>query len=231
MLVALDDIKNYLGIPLIDPAYDVFLTEQEAMISDIIERYCGRKFLQANYVQTFYKSDYANMSDRDYLYLMHYPSVTINSVTEIETDNDGNETPVILTASQYRPMTTSGKISKISSGVVRGWFNNMASDSKVEVDYIAGFLQADIPQPIRFTILSICEENYNKKKTGVSLNFGSDVQRMSVPGVFSIDFDYTLTKNDRKSKYGMLLGDYANMIDSFRSERALVGKIKENYVA
>jgi hypothetical protein len=78
----------------------------------------------------------------------------------------------------------------------------------------------------------LIEERYNKKVAGVALNFGSDVQRLSVPGVMSIDFDYTLQNNERDSKFGMFIKGYANVLDSFRSERSILAdSIKDGYVS
>lgn len=231
MLVLLNDIKNYLGIPLVDTSYDAFLTEQEKLISDTIEAYCGRKFLQTSLTQTFYKSDYLSAYDKQAVFVANYPIVSITSVKEIEIDLEGNETETILTTNDYRVDKPLGKLIRTYNGVNKGWFNYLSTNSKIEIEFDSGFAQADIPSPIRFVVLSICEEKYNRKKSGIGLNFGSDVQRMSVPGVFSIDFDYTLTKNERKSKFGMLLGDYVNMIDPYRSEKPIIGSIKVNYVS
>ncbi len=47
----------------------------------------------------------------------------------------------------------------------------------------------------------------------------------------SIDFDYTLQANERKTGFGMILGNYVNILDQYRSERPLIGAIKENYVS
>jgi hypothetical protein len=64
----------------------------------------------------------------------------------------------------------------------------------------------------------------------VALNFGSNVQRISVPGVMGIDFDYTLSTNERNNKYGMILGDYLNVFDNYRSERTLVGESEVSFI-
>ena len=73
-------------------------------------------------------------------------------------------------------------------------------------------------------------ERYNKKSSGVDLNFGSDVQRVSIPGAISIDFDYSLSNNERKSAYGVILGSNSNILDDWRSERSVIGSGKLEYV-
>ena len=87
-----------------------------------------------------------------------------------------------------------------------------------------------MPTTIQYVVKAIVEERYNKKLSGVSLNFGSDVQRISIPGTISIDFDYTLTSNDRVNAFGNLLGSYLNLLDFYRSERAILGASRLNYV-
>jgi hypothetical protein len=79
--------------------------------------------------------------------------------------------------------------------------------------------------------LSIIEERYNKKKSGISLNFGSDVQRVSIAGTISVDFDYSLQSNERVSAYGTILGNYINVLDQYRSERVLTGSGMITYVS
>ena len=80
-----------------------------------------------------------------------------------------------------------------------------------------------MPLTLKSAIKSIVATRYNKYVAGVGLNFGSDVQRISIPGAISIDFDYTLQNNERKTAFGALLGDQINVIDYFRSERAVIG--------
>jgi len=100
---------------------------------------------------------------------------------------------------------------------------------ELEVEYTAGY--SDIPSVIEDVVFNVVEQRYNKKASGVALSFGNDVQRVSIPGVMSVDFDYTLQANERQSKYGMILGNYGNVLDPWRSERALIGEIKDNYVS
>jgi len=206
MLVTLDDMKNYLGIPLVDTTYDAFLTEQITVISDSIENYCGRKFALGSYTQTFYYDDFRTIKKE--LYLFHYP---VTSVTSIE-ENDEALVPV----EDYRVANTSGKIVK-----PRGFFSYAGN---VEVIYEAGY--ATIPSIIQHVVKSLVSEKYNKKVAGVDLGFGPDVQQISIPGTINVSFDYTLQSNERKNAFGMILGNYLNVLDSFRSERSLLGTIE-----
>ena len=205
MLVSLADMKTYLGLS--SNTYDAFLTEQLQLTSDAVEAYCGRKFEAATYTQTFYRDDqYAPIKN---LTLFHYP---LNSITSVEED--------AIAITEYR-------VSKPTSVLVNtdGWFN---TGKVLEVVYNAGY--SVIPSILQSVVKSVVEERYNKKVSGVALNFGSDVQRVSIPGTISIDFDYSLSANDRKTSYGMILGNYINMLDGYRSERVITGTGKITYV-
>jgi len=206
MLVSLADMKAYLGIPTLDTTYDAFLNQQLQLVSDSVEGYCGRKFELANYTQTFYAADYCGLKDNVLLY--HYPVTAVNSVllgTEPTTD--------------YRV--------NLPTGLISSEVNLLQCDT-LTVDYDAGY--ATIPSPIQYVVYSVVEQNYNKKKNGVALSFGSDVQSISIPGVISVQFDYSLDSNQRVNAYGVLLGSFVNMVDQYRSERVIIGSGTLNYV-
>jgi hypothetical protein len=204
MLVSLADMKTYLGETTTD--YDVFLTEQLSVVSEAVENYCGRKFAQANYTQTFYYKDFKG-ENVDKLPLYHYPVSTITSV-----EKDGE----VVDPADYRVSPKTWFLQYENSQ----WFTDQYN---IVVEYTAGY--ATIPMTIQACVKSIVEEKYNKKKSGVAINFGQDVQQISIPGSINIAFDYTLQANERKSKFGMILGNWANVLDSFRSERPIVGTI------
>lgn len=195
-----------------DSTYDVFLTEQVTLISEAIEGYCGRIFAEDTYVQTFYQDELERQAVLpSELYLYHYPVVSVEAVTL--------GTPPTEDFTEYRVVGKSGKIVNPC-----GWYDN----GDIEVEYTAGY--DVIPTMIKHVVYNLVEERYNKKIAGVNLNFGSNVQRVSIPGTISLDFDYTLQANERVNAFGMYLGDYMNVLDSFRSERTLIGDIRNKYV-
>lgn len=204
MLATLVEVKSYLGETTTDN--DAFLTLQTQIVSDAIEEYCNRKFLKASYVETFYNAPST-------LPLFQYPIISLASVEEI--DGSGNKTPL----SEYRHHNPSGIITK-SFGSFIG--------RDLEVTYEAGF--DVLPPLIKAVLFGILQERYNKKKSGISLDFGADVQRISIPGTISIDFDFSLENNTRKSHLGVILGNNANILDVFRSDRSVIGNVRLAYV-
>jgi len=224
MLVTLANMKLYLGIPTLTTTYDTFLTEQITMISSAIENYCGRKFNSTSYTQIFYKEDLEDDKISLGVFLYHFPTITITSVTEYIS---GAST--LLTAGEYRVHLPSSTLYKIEDGSKSTWLCGADDASYVTVVFVAGY--ATIPPEIDTVVKSLVEERYRKKISGIDLGFGNDVQRVSIPGTISIDFDYSLQTNERKNAFGMLIGNYGNVLDFFRSERAIIGSIKENYVA
>lgn len=206
MLDTLTNVKTRLGIVTSDN--DTFLTQQIQLISDVIEAYCRRKFLTATYVQTFYGSDYRPSRMME---LYQYP---VSEITIIEQD----DTPV--DEDTYRLHKPTGRV--VSDGASFFWAK------KTEVTYKAGYVTC--PTPVLAVLDALVGERYNKKTSGVDLNFGSDVQRLSIPGAISIDFDYSLSNNQRSSAYGTILGNNANILDDWRTERALLGSGHLEYI-
>lgn len=212
MIVSLEQMKEYLGLE--DTDFDDFLTEQLTLIQSTIEAYCRRSFEEKTYVQTFYSDDHSYSKN---LTLFHFP------VTELQ-DGDVKEDGESLDEEAYRIHKPTGKIIRTDGNA---FFYGVDS---VEVTYKAGYASADMPPVVISAIKSLVQERYNKKKSGVDLNFGSDVQRISIPGAMSIDFDYSLQNNDRSSTFGLILGNYVNTLDFYRSERAIIGAGKISYV-
>ena len=202
MLDSLSNVKSRLGITGTD--YDTFLTQQITLLSDVIESYCRRKFNSTSWTQTFYKEERRDVKN---LELYHFPLISLQSITI-----DG----IALTTEELNDIV----IHKPTARIRRG-DGSWIYGQKVVVVYTAGY--ATVPSAVLSVLDSLVQERYNKKVAGVDLNFGSDVQRISIPGTISIDFDYSLSNNERKSSYGSIIGSYANILDDWRSERAVIG--------
>lgn len=203
--MTLAEVKTFLGEA--STTNDAFLTLQIEVVTDAIEGYCRRKFAQKTYVQTLYKEDLQNLRS---IHLFLYPLITAPTIKE--KDHSGNEYPVV----DFRYLASSGEVTKT--------FGSFFSNGPiVEVTYDAGY--ATIPALLKDVLLSIIQERYNKKINGIDLNFGTDVQRLSIPGTISIDFDYSLNNNERKSHFGKILGSHVNVLDAFRSDRTVLGKV------
>lgn len=206
MLVGLGDMKTYLGLdPDVETADDDFLTQQIELISQAIEAYCRRSFLTATYEQTFYSDDYCVSKE---LQTFQFP---VQEVASVEQDG--------VAVTDFRLHKPTGILTRKG-----GFFYGL----ETVVTYTAGY--DEVPAPVTNAVYSLVEERYNKKKSGVNLNFGSDVQRISIPGTISVDFDYSLSNNDRSNSFGLILGPHLNSLDYYRSERAIVGQSKLEYV-
>lgn len=208
-LVTLSDMKDRLGIA--DTSQDTFLTSEIEMISACVEGYCGRVFSESTYTQTIYIDELERGTEE--LNLFHYPMTNITSILD--------ENGVSLDSDNYRIVYPTSKF-KYLEGYIDADFE------KLVFTYDAGF--TTIPLPIQEVVFSLVEERYNRKQSGVDLSFGSDVQRISIPGAISVDFDYTLQSNQRSVAYGMFLGNYVNILDSYRSERVVIGNMGDSYV-
>jgi len=204
-LVSLADMKTYLGIA--DTSSDVFLTEQLDIVSEAIEHYCRRKFDVINYAQTFYNWDYPIKNRLD---LFMFPMISLTSIVE-----DGD----ILATTEYVENLKYATVVKET-----GFFRC----KETVITYQAGY--AIIPSLLQNVVKEIVQIRYNKNQSGVALNFGSDVQRVSIPGTISIDFDYTLSNNDRSTPFGVMLGTHLNILDYYKSERSIYGTSKLEYV-
>ena len=208
MLDTLNNVKTRLGIT--GSTYDTFLTQQIQLVSDVIEAYCRRKFATQQWEQVFYREDH---SPARRFTLYHYPVQSITSI--VEDDDDPLDTDY------YRLNKPSGTVTGLEG-------KNFFCAKVTTIIYTSGY--STIPAAILDVLDSVVQERYNKKTSGVSLDFGSDVQRISIPGAISIDFYYSLSNNERKSAYGAILGSKANILDDYRSERAILGSDKLTYI-
>jgi len=215
MLVTLAELKAYLGIVTTD--YDAFLTEQIKLVSEAIEMYCNRSLMKRKFKQTFYREDtgYVNLPMAQ-LMLYHYPIISIDSITSV-TSSGSN----IINLNSF-------KIHKPTAIIrnKRDFFNLFCGD--MEVIFTAGY--DPMPEVVKNAVYSLVGEAYNKKKSGIDLSFGSDVQSISIPGVINIAYDYTLENNDSDSTFGVLLGNYRNSLDYLRSERTVLGSSQLEYI-
>lgn len=213
-LITLKKAKEYLSIDPSDITYDSFLRSQIEIISDAISGYCRREFLSNEYVQTFYQDEMleSGFPVTDIL-LFHYPVVSISEILEDA-----------VATTDYRLNKAGGRVLRTSDSSRTYWF---MESKEIQITYTAGLTST--PAPVEDVIYSILQERYNKKVSGINLSFGSDVQRIAIPGVMSLDFDYSLQGNERSSRYGTILGNHLNVLDSYRSERAIMGTLKYSY--
>lgn len=215
-LDTLANVKMRLNITTTDD--DTFLQAQINLVSDVIEAYIRRKVLATNFTQHFYREDYRQSHLME---LFAYPVQSITSITE-----DG----VTLDPTTYRLHKPTGRVMRISSaayGFARGYFFYSTTEETI-VTYSAGW--AVCPSPILSVLDEVVSVRYNKMKSGVDLNFGADVQRVSIPGVIAIDFDYKALNNDRSSTFGTILGNTLNSLDFYRSHRAVLGDSQISYI-
>ncbi|MCK5884477.1 MAG: phage gp6-like head-tail connector protein [Bacteriovoracaceae bacterium] len=217
MLVTLDQMKAYLNIDLADTNHDAFLQEQIVIVSEAIEGYCGRVFSEGTYTQIFHVDEFNNALG-DKLTAFHYPVISVTSVT-------AQPDSLVIPPTEYRIQKTKGLLTRVLNGSRRSWAQGATS---FEVVYTAGFVI--IPAVIRQVVYSLVSANHNKQQAGISLDFGNDVQSISIPGTLTVNFDYTLQANDRSTAFGMIIGQYSNTLDPFRSERTILGSVEEHYV-
>lgn len=209
-IVSLSDMKTYLGV--VGTGDDTFLTSQIELITEAMELYCRRIFNATDFIQTFYNDRCAL---KDSLELFYFPIISVSGIEE-----DGIELP----SQYYYFHKPTGLILMSTSRYFFGGQGNTV------VSFRAGYEDADMPPTLKQIVYDLVGERYNKKKSGVNLSFGSDVQRVSIPGAISIDFDYSLNNNDRKNAFGNILGSQLNVLDYFRSERAIIGGSKVSFI-
>jgi len=227
VIVTLADMKTRLGIS--DNSQDAFLTSEINIMTEAINSYCGRVFEQGSYVQTFYSDDYENLvTSKCFIDTFIYPIVSITHVKEKQQQSNGSFVETVIPATEYRLNKPLGRLIKTEVGSPTEWFQEYGHPSLVEVSYSAGF--ATVPLPVQEVCYALVGERYNKKQAGVDLNFGSNVQRISIPGVFSLDYDFSLQTNEVKNTFGAILGDQKNILDFYLSDRRIVGDIRPIYV-
>ena len=222
MLVTRDEMKTYLGIT--DANSDDFLDREIDIISVAVNGYCNRQFEETTYTQTFFRQDFDEITSRKDLWLFHYPVKEIERGQEVDQETTMNALEILSFPDR-------GKLIKLERSDARRkfWFDSLDGfTGRIEVLYDAGF--TTIPSDIKAVVFEIVADRWKSDQSGTGLDFGKNVQRMGIPGVMNIDFDYTLSKNERETTYGIFLGDHVNALDIHRSERAIIGEIKESII-
>lgn len=117
-LITLDELKSALAITGADTAQDAFLTRQIAVASDLVRRYCRRRFTRTTYRDTWYCPTHVLAVD--------YPLESIIAATVDTTALDMN------TELAFNP--TTGEIYRLSGTTRYAW----AGVQYLSLDYIAG---------------------------------------------------------------------------------------------
>lgn len=229
MLVTLAEMKAFLGIQPSVLTYDSFLNEQITLISAAIEAYCKRIFSSGSYIQTIYIDDLMalNVNNLSELYLASYPLTSVTYVREFA--DEAAVTDNLYTAvTDFRVHNPTGKLTK-NLGVCWGRGGFFGYGNIVKVSFSSGF--STVPVIIQSVVKDIVQERYNKKRSGIDLNFGSNVQSINIPGTVTVQYDFSLDANQRKSPFGNILGDNLNLLDYYRSHTAVAGTVERiNYV-
>lgn len=213
-LVPTTEVKTYLGIT--DSSLDTFLDTQGEILSDAFELYCSRKFLTASYTQEVFLDELNDEYFRE-LNLYHYPIQSITSVVASFLDD-----PI----TDYRLISNTGVLRKSN-----GWFSGSygsSEEDKITIQYVAGF--DELPNPLKQSYFNLMNQAYQKRSSGIGIDFGSNVQRLSIPGTISVDFDYSLETNNRNRGLGQIIGNEANVLDLYRSERTMIGTVRNGHV-
>jgi hypothetical protein len=217
-LVSLADVKAYLGISTTE--YDVFLQNQIEVVSEAIQLFCRRDLIATDFKEIFYADDARlSGSPRNVLTLDQYPVIEISDINEVYgPDNDPTESEVV----DYRLNKPVGKIMNFN------YLPAFSRGSRIVVEYRAGY--ETLPPLLKSVVMDLIKERYNKKSLGIDLSFGTDVQRVNIPGTIGIDFDYSLQNNESSTPFGSIIGNYANLLTTFRSDRAVLGNDRLVYL-
>lgn len=222
MLATLSEVKDFLGET--GNSYDSFLEFQIELISETISQYCRRVFEATDWIQTLEHRDFEKYN-RNQIMLFHYPAIAVTGFDDVYEGSPSEVRSPITGYRLHKPTATIEGGGGYNYGFAwSGW----GSSNKIEIKYRAGY--ETIPAPIRHVIYSLIQEKYNRKKSGVDLNFGSDVQRINIPGVIGVDYDYSLQTNETENAFGQILGNYINVLSTYRSERAVIGSVRREYV-
>lgn len=211
MLLTVEQVKERLKIPTGTTTDDAFIASQIAVVTTAIENYCNRSIVARNFEETFYGA-YSGFTISPWeVQLYHFPIITL---TEVVVKN-GSSTET-FTANDYiihKPTATIRNKPYSDARSLPNFFQEMV------FKYRTGY--ATIPADIQDVALALVTERYNKYKNGIDINFGSDVQSVSIPGVISISYDYSLEDNDSQQSYGAIIGKYRNVLNYYRSDRAI----------
>lgn len=157
-LTSLSDAKAFLGIT--GSSEDTIVGDLVNMASDVVNKYCNRKFLAADY------TEYYNGDGTFELILKNYP---VNSVDSLYDD-------VLRAFDSTSEIDVSADVLVDgSTGILRLWNNESAFEpgqANVKVTYNAGYALASMPYSVKQAVHLIMQDWYKNayqfKRTGIA---------------------------------------------------------------
>jgi len=187
----LTDIKSYLGITT--PADDAYLTLVLAAVIQAVEEYCQRAFPEAEVFQTL-----VHVDDTDTFLLKHYPVSAVSLVVA-----NG---------------TTFGESDYTLDGDLGLLYLTISRSGDFEFTYTGGY--DPIPPMVDYVIKEAVKTVYSNRDTDSELG---PIKSERVDGATTLAYfapeDY-VSSGGGSSLTPKILSPYANLLDTFRSERA-----------
>ena len=149
-LVTLEDVKSFLGITL--TTHDTVLTMLINMVTDHIEKRCGRRFTDTTYTQ----EEYDGTAVRT-LAVKYFP-ITSTETFKLEVNNasDNSDDWEEIDTDEYWVDEATGIITKTTPFAKR--------TKNYRVTYSAGY--DSIPYDLQLLAMTFISEIFNKRKTG-----------------------------------------------------------------
>ena len=174
-LTTLQNVKDYLGVPIASQADDLFLAALISRASALCEKYCDRVLGQATYTDEEYDG-----RDSDSIWLKQYP---VASVANVKIDGS------LLAASDYVLYKDQGRIRKKSGNFAGSNIDSagVLSDARapgvrnVTVTYTAGY--ATIPLDLEQAVIELVKRKYQHRQKG-----DENIVSRTLPGGESVSY-------------------------------------------
>ena len=173
MLTNLENIKSYLQILDTDTSQDPFLTMLMGSVNDLIENYCNRKFSLQSYT-----AEQHTISHKIFVY--NYPIVSVQQIRRSDEDvldivlTDDNLIdayrihPNYVEMIDWKYVTMSNKTMYVNK-----------EESYVEIDYTAGWTDAQIPNDLMLAATKLISLEYKvsrENRIGLEAESEGDVK-------------------------------------------------------
>jgi hypothetical protein len=173
---SLDDLKNMLGIPLIDTSKDVAIQQQFSIVVNNIEDYLGRGIKELDQAQRFEPPDTRDQR----LFLWRFPIIQVNAV---QLD--------LAPVTDFRIFAAQGVIELPDAGFYRSRYGCTPAP-KIEVSYRGGYRDNDFPWPLWDAIVRTFNARWAQTNgSGTAPPVATPVRGWSADGL-SIQFSDTV---------------------------------------
>ena len=205
-MISIDDIKEFLNLPVEETTYDVFLTKMRDQSIGRINNYCRREINYGARIETI------DGKGEDIFLLKNYPLDSVDYIKYRES-NSGFDHELCDPATDIIPVNKIGKI------ILLNGITLTEGKSNIQIKYFAGYSddaeasECQIPQDLKYACLIMTVESFLKSFQAFDNQLGSRF------GMARFTHSLSDGTNDSRIDYLFKEENYYDILKRYRSTR------------